>query len=150
MAISYASFWNSVFLETKSVSHASTTAPTTAPPACVYAAATPAPSVRSAFLEAIADLCLRRIIFAFSISPPASSSAFLHCMIDTPVSSRNCFNASEIAIHHSVNHKIQIPKFKQYLSSKLQTQGLDFINWNLFGIWCLELETFCLPTLPLR
>ena len=64
------------------------------PPAWVYAAATPAPSSRSAFFEAIAALALRKITFAFSMSPPASSSAFLHCMIETPVMSRSSFNFS--------------------------------------------------------
>src|SRR3989344_2066855 len=54
----------------------------------------PAPSSRSAFLSAAAPLFLRRMTSAFSISPPASSRAFRHCMTEMPVLSRRPFTAS--------------------------------------------------------
>ena len=60
-------------------------------------ASTPALGVRSAFFSAEAAECFLRITSAFARSPPASSSAFLHCMTDTPVFSRNSFMISVVS-----------------------------------------------------
>src|SRR3989338_8024029 len=95
MAMSRASVANSAFFETKSVSQESCTSAATAPVVCTYAAIVPAPSVRSAFFTTASLPFLRKITRAFSMSPPASSSAFLHCMTATPVVSRSALICAE-------------------------------------------------------
>src|SRR6266481_8400067 len=56
----------------------------------------PAASSRSPFFSAAAPERLRRSTSAFSISPPASSRAFLHCIIETPVRSRSALSRSVV------------------------------------------------------
>src|SRR4051812_36209967 len=56
----------------------------------------PAPSARSDFFSAAPADFFRRITTAFSRSPPASSSAFRHCMMETPVLSRSSLTASVV------------------------------------------------------
>src|SRR3989338_2710104 len=96
MAMSRASVANSAFFDTKSVSQESCTSSATAPVVCTYAAIVPAPSVRSAFFTTASLPFLRKITRAFSMSPPASSSAFLHCMTATPVVSRSALICAEV------------------------------------------------------
>src|SRR5438552_12208258 len=54
----------------------------------------PSFAARPAFFAAAACPRLRRMVKAASVSPPASSSAFLHSIIGAPLISRNFFTNS--------------------------------------------------------
>ena len=73
---------------------------------------TPSAATRPAFLAAFMPLDLRRSSIAFSISPSASRSAFLHSNIPKPVRSRSSLTiaADTAAIMFSLNEM----SFKQY------------------------------------
>ena len=49
--------------------------------------------IAAGFFAAVAMPRLRRSSMAFSSSPPASSSAFLHSLMETPVRARSCMTA---------------------------------------------------------
>src|SRR6185436_515201 len=77
------------FLATKSVSELISTSAPTLPSMQVPMA--PSAATRPAAFEAFAPLLMRSSSSAFFMSPPASSSAFLHSIMPSPVSSRSSF-----------------------------------------------------------
>src|SRR5690606_1294062 len=75
---------------------------------------------RPAFLAAVATPFFRRIVSAFSISPPASVKAFLHSKSPAPVfwrSSLTCLALIALLISQSVSLDLTGPIFRKILPS---------------------------------
>src|SRR3989344_6367677 len=64
----------------------------------MYDSTTPAPRVLPCFFALISAPFSRRSASAFVSSPPASSSAFLHCITEMPVLSRSALICSVVII----------------------------------------------------
>ena len=77
---------NSSFLATKSVSQFTSTSAPSLRSGARYAPIAPSAAMRQAALLALAPLLMRSRSSAFFMSPPASSSAFLHSIMPSPVS----------------------------------------------------------------
>src|SRR5690348_854788 len=80
---------NSGFFATKSVSQFTSTIAAVLPSAETWAPIAPSAATREAALEAFAPLLMRSSSSAFFMSPPASSSAFLHSIMPSPVRLRS-------------------------------------------------------------
>jgi hypothetical protein len=80
-----ASFWNSSLRDTKSVSEFSSRSTAWRPSGLVRLTMRPSEAVRSTRLSAFAMPFLRRFSAARSMSPFASSSAFLQSIMPAPV-----------------------------------------------------------------
>ena len=91
-----ANSWNSEFLETKSVSQLSSImAALWSSPAM---AISPSLAARCAFLAAAAKPLVLRTLIASSMSPPASTRAFLQSIIPAPVRCRSSFTALAVTL----------------------------------------------------
>ena len=88
-ATSWANVWNSSPLATKSVSLLTSAIATAAPSGDVSRVTTPSAATRPARLSALAAPDLRINSTATSMSPPASTSAFLQSIMPAPVRSRS-------------------------------------------------------------
>ncbi len=119
IAMSYAMALNSGFRATKSVSQASSIKTPTVPDEWTYAAIWVAANVRSPFFAAASAPFSFMMARALALSPPAASSAFLHCMTDTPVSSRSSLIRSFIRISYLSNVAPIIAERRLYFTCRL-------------------------------
>ena len=98
----------SSFFATKSVSQFTSTIAPSFWSAEIWIATTPSAAMRLAALLALLPSFTRRISSAFSISPPASVSAFLHSIIGASVFSRNSLTIAAVISAISVSYPVNV------------------------------------------
>src|SRR6185437_7418577 len=101
------------FFATKSVSQFTSTIAAVLPSPERYAPIAPSAATREAALEALAPLLMRKSSSAFFMSPPASSSAFLHSIMPSPVSSRSSFTMPAVISAISILSITSFPRRRE-------------------------------------